>query len=610
MMKNQKRVSRNRFFLVAIVTVMMLLGLSVVFDFYYDLNDDTVIKDIISGTYTGKPSGYSVQMLYPLSWLLALCYRAISGIAWYGLFLCLCQFGAFALIAWRVTELVEKKGWQICALVVTGILYVGLLARELVMIQYSVTSGICMATAIFLYLTAKPCETIKQALKINSVAICLVVLSFMMRTEMCLMLFPFLALAGLSKWSEEKPFFAPKTIGKYLSVLSVALLSMGIVMGMDALAYRQEGWSEYRAFFDARTKLYDFYGIPAYEGNEAFYESIGLSKESYDLLQNYNFALDEEIDVELLEKIVTYQEKMAKTETNHLHVTGGMLITKNTLKEGIWLYKQHLLQMADGLWGYLIVVGYLLCAFYSMRKSKSGLLWKLFLLLVIRSGLWIYLFMVDRMVNRLIIPLLFSEVCVLFGLLVTTYQKTTVSHAVVESDCVDKRFVNKALVLGVWGLIGVCGIAACATNLPEAYEEYVARENVNTRWETLLSYAKENSDSFYVVDVYSSTSYQGVPYAEKVFENVDYTCRNWDLCGGWLVKSPLTIEKYTESGFTQLEEALCENKQVYFVAGIDKDVNWLSNYYESKGKVVKPVCIDYVLDAEENIFTVYTLQKQ
>ena len=161
-----------------------------------------------------------------------------------------------------------------------------------------------MATAIFLYLTSRPCENAKEALKENGVAIFLVVLAYMMRTEMCLMLFPFLLLAGLSKWSEEKPFFAPKTVGKYLSVIGVALLSMGIATGIDTLAYQQEGWNEYRAFFDARTKLYDFYGIPSYEGNEAFYESIGLSREAYELLQNYNVALDEDIDAKVLEEIV------------------------------------------------------------------------------------------------------------------------------------------------------------------------------------------------------------------------------------------------------------------------------------------------------------------
>ncbi len=75
-----------------IFTTSLALLFSAQFDFYYDLNDDTMIKDIVSGAYTGQPSGYCIQMLYPLAWCIALCYRAIPTVPWYGLFLCLWYF--------------------------------------------------------------------------------------------------------------------------------------------------------------------------------------------------------------------------------------------------------------------------------------------------------------------------------------------------------------------------------------------------------------------------------------------------------------------------------------------------------------------------------------
>lgn len=60
-----------------VFTFLLVLFLAVKFDFYYDLNDDTMIKDILSGAYTGTPDGHCIQMLYPLSWILALFYKAI-----------------------------------------------------------------------------------------------------------------------------------------------------------------------------------------------------------------------------------------------------------------------------------------------------------------------------------------------------------------------------------------------------------------------------------------------------------------------------------------------------------------------------------------------------
>ena len=596
MMKNQQRVSKDRVCMVSLVMIGVVIALSGIFDFYYDLNDDTVIKDIISGAYTGEPSGYSVQMLYPLSWLLALCYRAIPGVAWYGLFLCLCQFGALAMIAYRVTKVTKTRVGQITIAVITTFLGVGLLIRELVIVQYSVTSGICMAAAIFMYITNDKSENVREALRINAVAIILVVVSFMIRTEMCLMLFPFLLLAGLSRWSEERPMWTLQVLGKHLSVLGMALLCMGVTFGIDKLAYSQGEWGAYRDFFDARTKLYDFYDIPSYEEHQEFYAEIGLSRESYTLLQNYNFALDEDINAEMLEQIVEYQEKLAKTGSNQLHVTGGILITKKSLKEGIWLYKEHLLQVKDDMWGYLIAVGYVFCIIFGMRNLKSGLCWKVMMLLVIRSVLWIYLCMVDRMLSRITVPLLLGEVCILFGLLWRGYHQHLFVKRGDEENMTGKTLEKWQGICAVC-VITLCGISAWINYGPKVLHEYQAREAVNPRWETMLSYVQEHEDDFYLVDVYSSTSYQGTPYAEKIFENVDNSYRNWDLCGGWLVKSPLTEVKY--NGIQQ---------KVYFVATPDKDLTWFEAFYAKKGQKITLKKADEMKMNEETIFYVYAIE--
>ena len=83
----------------------------------------------------------------------------------------------------------------------------------------------------------------------------------------------------------------------------------------------------FRSFFDARTKLYDYYGLPKYKDHRSFYETIGLSRESYALLENYNFALDESIDTWRLEAIVAYQEKLAEQGIG-LRDTAGLISKK------------------------------------------------------------------------------------------------------------------------------------------------------------------------------------------------------------------------------------------------------------------------------------------
>ena len=73
---------------------LVVLGIYAVgayyFDFFYDLNDDMVIKDILSGAYSGIPNGHTNQMLYPIGMLLSGFYRLLSGTPVLGFFFCFC----------------------------------------------------------------------------------------------------------------------------------------------------------------------------------------------------------------------------------------------------------------------------------------------------------------------------------------------------------------------------------------------------------------------------------------------------------------------------------------------------------------------------------------
>lgn len=602
MMESLKKLFASRLTKIVLFTTFLVVGLSVTYDFYYDLNDDTTIKDIISGAYTGKPSAYSVQMLFPLSFCISLCYRAIPGIPWYGLFLCVCQFGAWALIAWRVTGVVKKQWQQYMALCFEMVIYFGLLIRQLVIVQYSVTSGICMATAILLYLTGEEKELPRQNLKQNIASIFLVILSFMIRTEMCIMLLPFLVLSGFCKWMSNEKIFTVQNIKRYLYLIGTALIGMTVVLALDKLSIatsgESEAWQAFREFFDERTTLYDFYGIPSYEEHAAFYEMIGCSEESYSLLQNYNFSLDESIDEHLLENVVDYQEKMAKTESGLAMIAG--MISKNSLSEAIWLYKEQLIHAKSGVYAYMLLAAYISFVLLAGGRKNSGCYWKMALLLVIRSILWIYLFMVDRVLDRVTCPLLVAELMVLLGWII---------QESIRVKPIAKNFVYvKLQAIGTYSLLAICAFLACVMNAQKLQSEYEARERINSRWESLIAYCAEHEDAYYAVDVYSSTSYEGISYSEKIYKNMDNSYRNFDICGGWLSKSPLMYEKLGKMQIETLEEALIAKDNVYFVATPDKDLSWLVDYYAYKGKTVNPFKVDTIYDNGAECFAVYHLR--
>lgn len=588
-----------------VYTLLLALLLSVQFDFYYDLNDDTMIKDIVSGAYTGQPSGYCIQMLYPLAWCIALFYRAIPAVSWYGLFLCLCQFGVVFLIAVRLLMILRSAKAGFVALAVEAFGVLGLFLREFVIVQYSVTSGILMSGAVFLFLTAPKIDKPSVFFRKNLIPLFLVVLSFAIRTEVCMMLMPFLLLAGLVKWCSEDRIFTAVNFRKYIILIVAALLCMTAAYSLDIVAYRGSEWRSFRSFFDARTKLYDFYGIPGYEDNKDFYESVGLSRESYTLLENYNFALDESIDTWRLEAIVAYQEQLAK-EGKGLHDTFGF-VSRNGVREALWKYKDQL-QSSISLVSAAVIVLYLvdliLCIIPAKGKRRVGAVFKIVCLLAVRSVLWLYLCMVDRVLDRVTIPLLMMELIMLAGFLICDLpaRENTGAFRVVKS------------LVGGLCIVGI--LALSAVSLWEVQDEYDRRAAADARWNAMMDYCRKNGNNYYVIDVYSSTSYQNAPYSEKMFVDVDNSFKNFDLCGGWAAKSPLARQKLERYQFRDIQSALCGSRtggqaRAYFVANVDKNLDWLTQYYEKRGITIELRRVDQIqTDTAEPAFDVYELARK
>lgn len=580
-----------------VYTFLLALLLSVQFDFYYDLNDDTMIKDIVSGAYTGQPSGYCIQILYPLAWCIALFYKAIPTIPWYGLFLCLCQFGVVFLIAARLLFVMKGARARFAALAVEAFLVLGMFLREFVVVQYSVTSGICMAGALFLFLTESGTDKPSVFVRQNLIPLFLVVLSFMIRTEVCMMLMPFLLLAGLVKWCGEDRVFTVVNFRKYITLIVMALLCMTAVYSLDLVAYGGSEWASFRRFFDARTKLYDFYGIPGYDDNREFYESVGLSRESYALLENYNFALDESIDTWRFEAVVAYQEQLAEAGSG-LHDTLGF-VSKNSVRQALWKYKDQLLGGVSFA-GAAVIVMYLvygiLCIAPARGRPCAGRILKILCLLAVRSLLWMYLCMVDRVLDRVTTPLLVAELVMLAGFLI--------------SDAAGAMRRAKALA-GVLCMAGV--LAVTVANRWEVQDEYDRRAAADARWNAMMDYCRKNGNNYYVIDVYSSTSYQGAPFSEKIFTDVDNSYKNFDLCGGWAAKSPLARQKLERYHFRDIQDALCGSgtgrpAKAYFVANVDKDLDWLVQYYAKRGITVVLQRADQIrTETGEPAFDVYEL---
>lgn len=576
--KQNKEKKSAAYLLAAAGVLLLMLAVGLLFDYYYCMNDDTTMRDILSGSYTGVPEGRNIQMLYPIGALLSLLYRLFprlpfgGDIPWYGIFLCGCQYGALFLIAVRTAEFMKRRRMKALMIFLTLFFAGNVLLYELVYVQYTMTCGMLMAAAVFWFYTTDETKSVKGFLTENIVSVLCVTLAFQIRTEMTVLLLPFLLAAGLCKWSKEKKPLAKENVIKYSGIIGSAVLLMGISLFANQLAYGKEDWKKFNAFFDARTEIYDFLGWAKYETDAEFYEKEGLTPAEAALIDNYNFALDDKIDETVLQHMAAY-----RTEKG-----GGSTLFLIDFKTAVWLYGHSLLSMEYMPYNGLVLFLYLLFIIAAIRNRDKSCLWKLPMFGVVRSVCWLYIILRNRTPERITHGLFLMELLVLFGILAVEWNRKKVSRLTVSAIAC----IILALSLpGMWSRVR---------------EESAHRETVNEEWQLLQEYFKENADNYYVIDVYST-----VAYTEKMFENVDNSYRNYDLCGGWTAKSPLYREKLLQSGITDLEKALAEQENVYFVSKVNRSTDWLVEYYRQKGREVSVEVVEEIELNGEVRFVIY-----
>lgn len=541
--------------LAALFVIALWMILAVFFDFYYDLNDDTAMKDILSGTYTGMPDGHNIQMLYPLGAVICFFYKILLGVPWYGFFLCGCQFLALwialcSLLTW-LSEKKTKKTWLLFLTGAAGCLFVS----EFLFIQYTVTAGMLAAAAILRLLMA-PAVSEKGFWKYQSVTAVLILTAFSLRTEMLLLLSPFLALAGFYRIGEEQPCQKKRAWKNHILLAAGVLLLMGAGLLADHAAYGSMEWTSFRRFFDARTSVYDFYGIPDYETNAEFYDEIGLSQEAYTLLVNYNFELDEEIDTEVMEKIAVYA-----AEHQESSFFGRLYLS-------VYTYFYRFLHGQEIVFDVLAAVTYFFLIRAVQKGKRKELLGRLMLLFGVRTLLWLFLLYRGRVPERITHPLYLAELVILFWMFLS------------NRSVLQWKKYEKSAILSMYILLFVC---TAFWNVQTAAGNYAVREERSHSWQQWKEYCRMHPQQFYYFDVYSS-----VAYSEKMFSDTQPDYRNFDLAGGWCSKSPLAEEKREVMGLPTAAEGLLSGKALFVTDAErpERSPEFLISWYREKGKEI------------------------
>lgn len=608
------------------------LAASRIWPVYYDLNDDSLMAEILAGSYTGTPAFRNIQSGYPLTLLLGGLYRLLSQVDWYAAFLLAVQYGALVCVWLRICRQEKRWGRRGALLAISLVTAGALLLYHYVFLQYSVTVGILGAAAAFLFLTMK-----EMRLREILPPVLMIWLGYLLRSEMMLFVGPFCALAfliSLCRLTLGGNFGRPtaKRVGKWMVVMG--LLVFAGLMGCEAgnrLGYQSREWKEFLTLFDARTQLYDFESIPDYEGNEEFYQSIGLSGQQVTLLQNYNYGLDDAMDAKTLQAVADYAASLRSSTATK----------EERLRDAVWNYRRSLTGTAE-----LRSFGEslssqpekpyrgIVCSLYLFTAAAG--LWRLvcawkrgegrgnaFLdlaataaVLMIRSGLLLYLYYNQRPVARLTHSVYLCESVILLWLLLRkrTGETSEVCGRISAAGNGEggpyaagagMTAIGHAAVLAAVAVVMLWGMA-CQVKVTSAEE--VTRAANGTAYRQLQAYARDHAENVYLLDVYSTVTFSD-PVGSAASVPV-----NLELLGGWACKSPLDIEKLqglgldTETEYvsgTGLFDNLLRKDCVYVATETGSDMTWLVDFYASKGVSVQVRCVDVI---EEN-WEIYAVQE-
>lgn len=581
---------------VGVMIVLSALLVSIVFDFYFALNDDTMMRDIMAGSYSGIPDGHNMQTLYPLGAFLAICYRICRPMPWYGLFLFLCQFGCFYLVGVRLLDFCRKEGERLFALAALLLFQWGIWLTHMVNITYTVTCAMLVAAAVFWLMTTPSGLSVREFIQKNLPALLLLLLACQLRPEMLFLTLPFAGFAGWLRWWEEEPVLTgkktPETgkisvltmdrLKKYGAAAGILLLGVVLSMGIDLAAYSGEEWRDFRRFFNARTTVYDFYPeVMAQDTYGDELRELGVSFSQQTLLRNYNFALDEEMDTGFMEKVADYA----------VEAVGGSRDWGAVFRDNLFLYLYRTLHRDDAPYNLMVILGYaaniitIVLIYWETRKEysdglgKRRLLWRLaqlVLLALMRSVLWMFILMRGRYPERITHSLYLVE----FVLLAAMFLRLPKADRRVPAYVMAASFVLFTTV----SLMG---------SLTTVSADQSRREEKHRDWEAVDSYCAGRSDNFYFEDVYSS-----VDFSEKLFAWGDEACVNYDIAGGWMCKSPLYREKLGRFGIASAQEALAGDGRVSFIMSdaekSERGIDWLKDLYREKGQEVEILEIDRI----------------
>lgn len=565
------------FALLLIIIISIIVNFK--FGYVYSTNDDTMLKNIINGNFTGTPDSHMIFIAFPLATVWKLLYSVFSDVSWYDFFMVGLHYLCYFLIVVRLGQQVEAKNNK-AIIMLSATLLLGLVdLKYLIMPQFTIISAQLASISLLWMFTGKT-QTRFECWLDYSVIVSTLLLSAMYRREPFLLSLPILCLAILYRiWKNSScKKKIVKNIVVCIGVLFILYLLISIV---DNLAYSSPTWSEFSRSQEARVQIYDYSGVPQYDDNQKEYESLCISHADWLAIDYYNCEFADDFDAEKMEGVSRMSLRIWNNASSLLSI----------IKRSIFSFSVNLFENSIQPIGLILVVVYcivfLLC-YYANDKKTLIIILSILLFNIIVS---VFLIGRGRFPERVLYGMLFNQLVCLMAI------GSDYAEQIYEGLRKKKEWLSVTLIVCVLAV----GFSSIYTWQMVKSEQTALLENAED-WEYINNYFQFNPDNRYCIDTKSF-----VFSTEKLFSE-DVESENMIRLGGWILNSPLQEQRMQNQGVENLVQQVAEDEHFYIVQEESKGTEWINIIWNEKGYDVEAIVVDIIETPNGRTFEVIQMQ--
>lgn len=562
MMLAVKKNSVKKYIFLFVVPLVLLLITWCLNKPCFETNDDYYMMSILAGFLTERPIPDTVFCNIIWGVIVSTLYKIMPMIPWYAIIYLIIIYTSLVVIFAYCMSVTEDR--ILNSILVFVWAFICIFCWYSTVLQFTVIPAFSGMAAILVM--AKEKDT-TQSKVLSARFIIFLYFSFIatiLRTLTGYLFFVALVLFALAL----RVLYNVKTTKKYVFAAGVFQVVAYIA---NTIYLKSTEWGDFLEYSTVRAKWTDYPRL-AYEDNPELYQSVGWTKEFYELAKSW-FFLDEHFTKDALSKInSSYDSSMDKTTLmdaiNSIISTGPRYIYITLL---------------------LVIIMVLFASIHGKKKKEflfiAGFTVTSFVLLL-------YLALSGRILLRVVFVIIFlfmiPTVCIVLS-----------EREIKEEICGRKGVNYIALILGGFllfmSLRNENGLYRDMSNTSSIkMDENVLVENIN-------NYVLAHPDSFYIND--TSLDKNGsvfLTYKDKKPSNI----KHW---GGWQAYSPVDKKQLSLNGYESFYPEQFFDKNVYFLTS-SQDA-WgveylLKNYMEQR----YPGC-ELELVEQQHYFNVYSFSR-